>query len=172
MDKYKVYCETDGWVEIIASAMPTVCPIDGGHTLRAGSACVIDTNISSHEAGVYIELTIDEHKVLKSREIDGRTGELISLGFSYATKQFSLSQNAQINISALNQTRDELTYPINYNTADDLDTYNVVDATDMHSMYLTALSTKKAHLDSGTALKNQVRAATTHNEIDAVIDNR
>jgi hypothetical protein len=39
-------------------------------------------------------------------------------------------------------------------------------------MYLTALSTKKAHLDSGTALKNQVRAATTHNEIDAVIDNR
>jgi hypothetical protein len=173
MDKYRVYCETEGvWHEVIATSEPTVCPVDSGHTLRAGSACVVDTNVEIHEAGVYVELTIDEHKVLKSREIDGRTGELISLGFAYATKQFSLSQNAQINISALNQTRDELTYPINYNTVDDLDTYDVVDATDMHNMYLTALSTKKAHLDSGTALKNQVRAATTHNEIDAVIDNR
>jgi hypothetical protein len=26
MNKYRVYCETDGWVEVIASTEPTMCP--------------------------------------------------------------------------------------------------------------------------------------------------
>jgi hypothetical protein len=39
-------------------------------------------------------------------------------------------------------------------------------------MYLTALTTKKAHLDSGTALKDQIRAAADTSAVNAIIDNR
>jgi len=119
-------------------------------------------------------LTFDELKEARYIMIDNRTGELVSQGFSYAGKVFSLSQNAQINISALDQTRNDptLTYPITYNTIDDLDTYSVIDATDMHTMYLTALATKKGHIDGGSNLKAQVRAAIDINSINAIIDNR
>ena len=117
-------------------------------------------------------MSLEELKLYRYNEIDNRTGELIATGFIYATKTFSLSLNAQINISALNQSRDELTYPINYNTIDDSDIYNVTDATDLHNMYLTALNTKKGHLDAGTALKDQIRAAADKPAVDAVIDNR
>jgi hypothetical protein len=173
MDKYKVYCETDGWVEVIASAEPTVCPNDAGHTLRAGSAAVIQQDIEVND-GTPTELTLDEYKQLRYKEIDSKSGELISQGFTYQSKTFSLSTSAQTNILALDNTRDDpaLTYPIKYNTLDDLDSYDVVDSTDLHNMYLTALSTKKAILDGGTTLKTSVRNATTEAEVDAVIDNR
>jgi hypothetical protein len=174
MDKYKVYCETDGWVEVIASAVPTVCPIDGGHTLRAGSATVIERDIKENIDNIATELSLENYKLLKHNAIDRRTGELIGQGFSYATKQFSLSPGAQTNILALDNTKDDpaLTYPIKYNNIDDTDTYEVVDAADLHNMYLTALATKKGHLDSGTVLKDQVRAAVDEAGVDAVVDNR
>ena len=127
----------------------------------------LDAVVLNHEA-----VTLDEYKAIKNGAIDQRTGELIALGFTYATKQFSLSESAQINILALDNTRTELTYPVTYNTIDDTETYDVVDAVDLHNMYLTALATKKAHLDSGTTLKDQVRLAVDKAGVDAVVDNR
>lgn len=111
-------------------------------------------------------------KAFRYSEIDNKTGELIGQGFVYATKTFSLSTSAQINISALNQSKDVLTYPIEYNTIDDQDVYQVVDATDMGNMYMAALTVKKGHLDSGSALKAQVRAAVDIAAVNAVVDNR
>lgn len=174
MDKYKIYCETDGWVKVIASSAPTVCPIDGGHTLRAESAVVIERDIKENIDNIATELSLENYKLLKYNAIDRRTGELISQGYTYGTKQFSLSSGAQTNILALDNTKDDpsLTYPIKYNNIDDSDTYDVIDATDLHSMYLTALATKKGHLDSGTALKDQVRSASNEAGVDAIIDNR
>jgi hypothetical protein len=37
---------------------------------------------------------------------------------------------------------------------------------------MTALATKKAHQDSGTVLKNQVRDAVDIAAVNAIIDNR
>lgn len=117
-------------------------------------------------------LSLPAYKKEKNLDIDLRSALLIEDGFTYQGKAFSLSTNAQINISALNQTRNDLTYPVTYNTIDDIDTYDVVDAADMNAMYMAALATKKAVLDGGTSLKTQVRQATTKEEVDAVIDNR
>lgn len=117
-------------------------------------------------------LSLPAYKKEKNLDIDLRSALLIEDGFTYQGKVFSLSTNAQINISALNQTRNDLTYPVTYNTIDDIDTYDVVDAADMNAMYMAALATKKAVLDGGTSLKTQVRQATTKEEVDAVIDNR
>lgn len=146
---------------------------DGDDILVFGESFVdesgVDDIVSQH-----IAQTLAELKSQKSEEIDSRTGELISLGYTYQTKQFSLSANAQTNILALFATKDHpaIIYPIEYNTIDDADTYFVANAADLEAMYLTALGTKKASVDSGTFLKDQVRAATTNAEVEAVIDNR
>lgn len=175
MDKYRIYCEAEGvWHEVIASASPTKCPVDAGHLVNLESAVIIEKDITALD-GTPTEITLEDLKSIRFTEIDSRTGELIANGFEYppaSGKLFSLSTSAQINISALNQSRDELTYPINYNTIDDMDFYDVSDAADLHNMYLTALSVKKAHLDSGTALKAQVRAAVDDAGVNAVVDNR
>ena len=84
----------------------------------------------------------------------------------------SLSQNSQLNLLGLNSSRTELTYPVEYNNIDDTDVYTITDATDMHTMYLTALGTKKTHLDSGTALKDQIRAAVDEAAVQLIIDTR
>jgi len=177
MDKYKIYCESEGlWHEVIASATPTVCPADSGHILRIGSAVIIAADV--HELdGSYTELSLEDLKCLRYRAIDNRTGELVGLGFEFPPTsglRFSLSQNAQINISALHQSKDDpaLTYPITYNTIDDLGSYLVPNAATLHNMYLTALATKKTHIDSGTALKNEVRDAVNAEEVNLIIDNR
>lgn len=129
----------------------------------------LDQLIQNHKAK---DLT--DWKREKAAEIDMKTGQLISNGFSYKNKNFSLSANAQTNILALYTTKDHpaLTYPIKYNTIDDSEQYDVTDSADLEGMYLTALATKKAHVDSGTALKDQIRSATTKEELDAIVDNR
>jgi hypothetical protein len=177
MDKYRVYCETHGWQEVIASSEPTVCPVDAANELRAASAAIIERDVTENPDGVATSLTLDEYKELKTNAIDRVTGELISLGFEFppaSGKIFSLSTSAQTNILALDNTRDDpaMTYPISYNTIDDKDVYSVPDSVTLHNMYLTALSTKKSHLDSGTALKDLVRSAVDKAGVDAVVDNR
>jgi hypothetical protein len=178
MNKYKIYCETDGkWEYVIASSEPTQCPIDGGHTVRAGSVSIVENDVKENPNGVATSLTLDEYKDLKNNSIDRRTGELIELGFEFppaSGKLFSLSPNAQTNILALDHTRDDvsMTYPINYNTIDDKDVYAVPDSATLHNMYLTALSVKKSHLDSGTLLKDDVRAAVDEAAVDLVTDSR
>lgn len=173
MNKYKIYCEVDGWVEVIASSIPTQCPIDNSHNVTLASAVIIEEDIYIND-GTLTDVTLDDYKALRYHEIDNKTEEKIKLGFIYAGKFFSLSANAQTNILALDNTRDDpaLSYPIEYNTIDDLDNYFVTDSTDLHNMYLTALATKKSWVDSGTTLKDSVRTCNTHLEVDAIIDNR
>lgn len=117
---------------------------------------------------------LDDLKAYRFKQIDRKTGELVSAGFSYGGKTFSLSANAQINILALDETRNDpaLTYPIEYNTINDLDSYSVVDADDLHNMYLTALATKKGIIDSGTTIKQQIRDAVDIAAVNAIVDNR
>lgn len=148
-----------------------------GITIKGDELCVhldsfsdkpsADTLIQDHVA-----VSLLDYKHNRYVEIDNRTGELISVGYVYNSVRFSLSQNAQINISAVNQTRDELTYPISFSNIDDTETYSVVSSADMHGIYLTALGTKKTHLDSGSVLKDGIRDAVDEAAVDLIIDNR
>ncbi len=172
MNKYKIWCVTDQkWEEVISSTTPTECPIDSLHTVDSNSAVIIEKEIKKLD-GSPENLTLDEYKSMKYGDIDRKTGELISQGFTYLSNQFSLSSTAQHNLNGLEISKDLLTYPVEYNTIDDTGVYQVVDATDMHNMYLAALTAKKGHLDSGSALKSQVRVSTDKAGVDAVIDNR
>ena len=117
---------------------------------------------------------LQSYKLQRFEEINERTSELIEDGYTYGGFQFSLSEVSQTNILALYSTKDDpiLIYPIKFNTMDDLNTFEAVNASEIANMYYSALATKKGFLDSGTGLKDQVRSATTQNEIDSINDNR
>lgn len=171
-NKYKIYCETDGkWETVISTSAPTACPVNGAHTVTAGSATIIEKDIQKLD-GSPETLTLDEYKSMKINEIDDRTGELIAQGFVYATKTFSLSKNAQTNLLGLKLNKDVLTYPKRWNNIDDTDFYDITDATDAENFHLSAMNTWTGHVDSGTTLKDSVRAATDKAGVDAVVDNR
>jgi hypothetical protein len=161
---------------IAASSIATVF----SHTNSMGD--LVDTHfvgdISEAELTTFNTLVTDLalkcKKIEKVHAIDARTDELISLGFTYAGKQFSLALTAQSKMTGTHQVKDNpaLVYPINWNTIDDADVYAITDAADLDAFYLTGLGTIRASLDSGTALKDSVRAAITVAEVDAVVDNR
>lgn len=134
-----------------------------------------------HESGDGTELAhyseqggLELHRDRKNEAIDARTDELIALGFSFAGKQFSLSRNAQLRLVGINQERANaaVTYPVRWNTIADDEVYEIADADEFESFYLTAMGTYRGHVDSGTVIKDAVRAATTISEIDAVQDTR
>jgi hypothetical protein len=117
-------------------------------------------------------LNLAEYKAHRNVLIDQKTSNLIALGYVYKGYTFPLSQNGQINLLGMMEVKDLLTYPVALNNIEDTAVYNIVDATDLTNLYLTALATKKARLDAGTALKTQVNAAIDEAAVAAIIDNR
>jgi hypothetical protein len=117
-------------------------------------------------------LDLAEYKACRNNEINERTGELIALGYSYAGFTFPLSDHAQTNLLGIYSTKELLTYPIEWNNIDDTAVYQITDATDVSNIFLTALGTKKASLDSGTHLKQQIEDAVSYSAVQAIIDNR
>ena len=74
---------------------------------------------------------LDSYKGQKLQEINNNTDELIKAGYTYSGHTFSLSEKAQTNILALYSTKDDpvLPYPLVFNTIDDLNSFDAIDAT-------------------------------------------
>ena len=117
----------------------------------------------------FVAETLEEFKDLKLYEIDKKTQGLIFKGFQYANLTWSLSITAQINWSNLLQLPDAL-FPLPIQ-AKDLTVYNLP-LDERMNFYLTALNSKNLPLQSGHALKLQVQAMTTIDEINNFTDNR
>ena len=117
-------------------------------------------------------LNLAEYKDFRINEVNERSGELVLQGYTYKGIVFPLSQNAQINLLGLLTAKDGLPYPVELNSLDDHTRYNIIDANDVVNLYMTALGTKKAVLDSGTTLKEQIENCTTELEVQAITDNR
>lgn len=119
---------------------------------------------------------LENLKFERMAAIDERTREMVDDGFAYGDPPVvcSLSNNAQLRMTNLAIIAESpmTTYPILWSGK--LDDAHVVlnDSTEAMAFYATALGTMRAIIDSGTVLKNQVRAATTIAEVNAVVDNR
>jgi len=128
--------------------------------------------VASHTGnGTLLELA----KRTKSLYVDQRTTGLIERGtFVYDTKQFSTSKTAQFNTHVMWTRRNEssFSYPVVRATKDNLSTTSLADATAVEAFYDASESAVRSILDAGNALKTQVNAATTVEEVNAVIDNR
>lgn len=112
---------------------------------------------------------IYEYKNYVIEKIDNISEIVISGGFSFDNKQFSLSHSAQINWSNLLWLPESM-FPIQLSTKDD-DVYSL-SYSNVQSFYMAAVAGKNAPLQQGNVLKQQLKNLTTKEEIDQfVIDN-
>ena len=118
----------------------------------------------------------------KNAAINDRSKALIDAGYAYGGKHLSLGLDAQIQyiglelavlLTTVAPALPQMTYPILWNVMDDNDgPLSLADAAAVHTLFLTALGTFRYWKDTGTALLEQVRAATTLAEVDAITDPR
>lgn len=111
------------------------------------------------------------YKKNKNLSIDAKTKELIESGITYNNVLFSSSETAQNNWLAMDQLRDDLTYPFGVTTFDDSE-YTFQDAGELHTFVLVGFATIEPHYSSGRSLKIQVNGASSIAEVDAIEDNR
>lgn len=154
-------------------AAGTAVVFDFVDDLTAPEIATLDSEVTANQAVA----ALDTAKNQKCETVDSLTRELISAGFEYPTASgiiFSLSDNAQRTlITADAQRLDPLfAYPVTWNSKDDETTISFADAAELHAFVMTAVGTTRAWLDSGTGLKDQVRAAATVAAVEAIVDNR
>ena len=178
--KYRVWDIDDNvWDYGWSVTAPTVAPSNPTHAIDSARTTVVEevdteTLISNYVPNTF---TLEEMKKCKCDSIDVRTKQLIADGFEFPPESgqyFSLSIPAQINFTNLDRLRDDpiLTYPISVNTRDDDGVFEITDSATMRSFFLSGMGVAKGAPDSGTALKNQVRACTTKAEVEAIVDPR
>jgi len=146
--------------------------LDFNDALTGPETTTLDGTVSSHQAAGQ---ALERAKSLKITSIDLRTRELIDEGFEFPPTSgdlYSLSTKGQLTLLGLDAARADLTYPVEYNKKDDKGKGIIPDNVTAHNFFLSAVATARAHLDSGTALKDQVRAASTVAAVDAVVDSR
>ncbi len=113
-------------------------------------------------------------KSAKLKKINDKTDFLISQGFSFQGMTFSISLDARNIILGIYVGRDKpgFAYPVRYNSKSGESVLALEDPATVEEFYLTAVSTFRLLMDSGTELKDQVRSARTVAEVDAIIDAR
>ena len=143
------------------------------------------TNVSNGDyqsddlSGWWIEdhipcLDLNEYKHYRINEINLKTEQLTEGGYTWAGKQFPLTDNAKFNLLGMVVANmlGILTFPIDLNTINDEERHSIADGTELYNIYGTALGTKKSYEDSGTALKDSIMAAIDEAAVAAIIDNR
>jgi len=114
-------------------------------------------------------MTLEELKTARYNEIDLQTSELINAGFAFDGHTFSMSLTAQINWSNFPNLPDEL-FPLS--VVDIAEEIYVLSLANKYNFYFSALNYKNQFLQSGGVLKGQIKACTTIEEVNAIIDNR
>jgi hypothetical protein len=125
----------------------------------------INGNIKEGYSLIVDENNINEYKKHIVDLIDTKSEEKIFEGFLFDGKRFSLSLSAQINWSNL-LFLPESFFPVNLSTKDD-DVYSLTYA-NVQLFYQAALNGKNSPLQEGNVLKQQVKAATTKEELDLI----
>ena len=120
---------------------------------------------------------LGQHKLERYIAIDVRTDELISEGFEFPDgyeHYYSLSAEGQLNILGAYTAKDSpyFAYPIKWPTILDDYELSINNAATLEAFYLTAVGTVRVVRDSGTVIKEAIRAATTTAEVDAIVDPR
>lgn len=124
--------------------------------------------VSEHKVG-YEDVILQNNKSLRISEVDYRTRELISNGFTYDGNLFSMSEFAQINWDDIKANSTDYSFPLEIPTK----TYKYsLTQGNLNAFWGAKSDFKWGYLDSGRALNVSITDATTQTELDAVIDNR
>lgn len=118
----------------------------------------------------HVAISLDDNKAVRIIQIDKRTDAIIAAGFLYDGNTFSLSTQAQMNWMGLYTLKDLQTWPIGVTTAAN-ETYQLA-LLNLVAFIATGSQVIKNAVGSGRALKIAINAATTQEELDAIVDTR
>jgi hypothetical protein len=136
---------------------------------------IVDTVVAAHQAGTTAVLLAKEAKLLA---INRKTANLIGAGsFEYPAnsgKLFGMSEISQLNITGAFNSRLAVgfTYPVVFYTKNDLDSVSLADASAIEEFHAAAVAAIRTIREGGAALKAQVIAAATVEDVNAIQDNR
>lgn len=85
--------------------------------------------------------------------------QILTEGFVHATKTFSLSALSQISWLGLFVSKDLMTYPYEIPVMDDTETYSIVDAAEVTTMWIAVLTKVATVRSEGTAKKVEIENA-------------
>jgi hypothetical protein len=126
--------------------------------------------------GDYTEMTVLlPLKVAKANEIDARTEELVGEGFVASNgKRFTIDDSSLTRYHVLYATRlhGSMVYPVVITTYDGQNAQALNNSGMLASFTEEAFLAFEAIIASGSALKQQLIAASTLAEVEAVVDNR
>lgn len=150
------------WKTVTASEKSAVAGVDPDYRL-------IDAGTDQLRAMTDAEITsnaLTAYKTAKMGAVDLECVRRIGLGFTYATKQFSFSLPAQINLNGLRHNQARFIFPIKASTLDNQDSRDIADAADAQAMYETASDAKLALLKDCNTVKHNVRGAVDKAAVD------
>lgn len=125
-----------------------------------------------------VEPTLDQAKQARFHTIDLRTDAIIAAGYEYppgSGVRYSTSIESQTRILGLMIAAGSMTpdqWPVPWNSLDDTHCAILSNVSDVQLMYACGMACIKQAVLSGTTLKDQVRAATTIDQINAIVDPR
>lgn len=112
-----------------------------------------------------------KRKADRIKAADSKSQTLIYNGFTFNNKVFSMSLEAQTNWAAIQANRANLTYPFEVSTKDG-GSYSFANSEEVNTFYLAGFEFKANILAGGRILRANLNAATTNEELNAVVDNR
>lgn len=139
-----------------------------GQPLAGADVGDLSVVIAAHRASVPIV------KGAMYTQVDRVTDIIIAQGFEFDGMRFSCSLEAQSRALGMDQLRNDplFTYPVKWNNSDDTNRIELATADVVHAFVLTGIGFYRAAIDSGTTLKDAVRAATTLDDLSTIVDSR
>lgn len=161
-----------------------ICPIEGISVGRKNDKNTWKIDFASNAtleqieaANTFVEnfdinnFLILQAKKDKNLKIDEKTQQIIAQGFPFASKRFSLSQNAQTNWTNMYINKSILSKPLTVTTNDD-EAFQLETESDIQNFYMTGLVYVQSIINSGRALKLSVNNCSTLEEIENIVDER
>lgn len=136
---------------------------------------ILDQIVAAHQGGT-APLRMAKQKKVYS--IDLKTSSLLSSGdFEYPVSsglRFSMTSVAQFNTLVMYTRRNDndFVYPVVRSTKNSASSISLPDAASVEAFYSASETAVRGILDSGNVLKIQVNAATTVEQVNAIVDNR
>lgn len=146
-------------------------------TEEARSQFILDNSISEYSLDTIIEddsLLLMSLKEARISQIDNKTQEIISRGFSFDNNRFSLSLPAQSNLTNIKANKEMFNslnqFPLTISTLDN--TLYQLSYANVDSFWLAGMVVVKEAYSIGGQLKNSIVNATSISEVEQIVDPR
>jgi hypothetical protein len=152
----------------IANASGVIADFIFDDQLTTEEETILSSCVTSHS-----ETVLANEKTRRTVEVDRRTDEIILRGFSYDGKTFEMDESARANFQSLHYFVKQgfIPLPTAVNTVDD-QIYYVTSSGQLDQLVGSGLQTYYGVLQGGWALKLQMRACTTLEQLYAIVDTR